>query len=128
VAINGTGPNGYVFEAYAGYCFVGNVTFNAGISMGQVFTAYFGGFLGLGQNAVYTFLGAANATGAWAIASSNGSIEVPVPYTPTYVNFGFATGQKYNATYNGVITVQGLGINYFPGNVAGALGSGGQYG
>ncbi len=38
-----------------------------------------------------------------------------------------ATGQRYQATSNAVIDTNGGGANYFPGNVAGATSTGGQY-
>lgn len=37
------------------------------------------------------------------------------------------TGTRYSATLNGVISVAGGGANYFPGTVAGATATGGQY-
>lgn len=40
---------------------------------------------------------------------------------------GSATGQRYNASLNGVINTVGGGANYFPGDVAGATATGGQY-
>jgi hypothetical protein len=41
---------------------------------------------------------------------------------------GAVNGQKYNCSLNGVVNTQGAGVNYFPGTVAGATISGGQYG
>jgi len=41
--------------------------------------------------------------------------------------FEIATGIRYNATLNAVINVNGGGANYFPGSIAGATGTGGQY-
>jgi hypothetical protein len=38
------------------------------------------------------------------------------------------TGQRYNATLNGVIAVNGSGVSYLPGTIAGVTASGGQYG
>lgn len=40
---------------------------------------------------------------------------------------GSATGQRYSATLNSVIDTNGGGANYFPGNSAGATGTGAQY-
>ena len=37
------------------------------------------------------------------------------------------TGQKYSAFGNGVIGSSGGGVNYYPGSIAGALATGGQY-
>ena len=117
---------GYIFEAYAGYIYIGNHTFNAGSSCNQVFGAYFGGFVGLNQNATYTIAGAFTV-GAFAVASSNGSMEAGVPNPPTFVGAGFVTGTKYIATLNGVINTQALGVSWFPGSVAGYTQQGGQY-
>jgi hypothetical protein len=43
------------------------------------------------------------------------------------LNPGLVTGTKYTAQLNGCIDSNGGGINYYPGNVAGTLSSGGQY-
>jgi len=40
---------------------------------------------------------------------------------------GSATGPKFTSTVNGVILTGGAGINYFPGNSAGTIATGGQY-
>ncbi len=40
---------------------------------------------------------------------------------------GAATGTRYNASLNGVLNTGGGGANYFPGDVAGATATGGQY-
>lgn len=40
---------------------------------------------------------------------------------------GTATGSRYYCSTNGVINAGGAGINYFPGNAVGNLGTGGQY-
>jgi hypothetical protein len=40
---------------------------------------------------------------------------------------GSATGTRYSADQNSVINTGGGGANYFPGNAAGATGTGGQY-
>ncbi len=40
---------------------------------------------------------------------------------------GTATGYKFSIALNGIIDTQGSGINYFPGNLAGIIASGGQY-
>ncbi|UGY13730.1 hypothetical protein HAP48_0034940 [Bradyrhizobium septentrionale] len=118
---------GYIFEAYGGYVYPGNHTFNAGSSCQEVFAAFFSGFVGLQQGASYNFAGSMNVTAAIAVTSSNGSIAVPVPGAPTFPGAGFVTGQKYFAALNGVINTQGSGASYFPGNQPGVVSSGGQY-
>jgi hypothetical protein len=40
---------------------------------------------------------------------------------------GSATGKRFDAALNGVINVNGAGVNFLPGSVAGTTGSGGQY-
>lgn len=40
---------------------------------------------------------------------------------------GTATGTRYRASANGVVTTYGGGANYLPGNAAGATATGGQY-
>jgi len=40
---------------------------------------------------------------------------------------GSATGQRYNASLNGIIDTSGGGASYFPGNSSGATATGGQY-
>ena len=119
---------GYIFEAYSGYVNVGTHTFNAGSSAGIIFGSFFGGFMALMQGSVYTFAGAFTINGgATAVASSNGSMEVAVPGSPTFPGAGFVTGPKYMCVANGCINTQGLGINYFPGSIAGSIGTGGVY-
>lgn len=46
---------------------------------------------------------------------------------PSNVYSGAATGQRYFAELNGAINTAGGGVNYFPGSVAGATATGGQY-
>jgi hypothetical protein len=122
-----------VWEAYAGYVSMGTHTFNAGNSCGMgVFGSYFGGFIGQagypGPAKVWTFLGSFNVGAAgFAIASADGSMECAVPGQTVFVNPGYVIGPKYFINANGVIMTQGLGVNYFPGNQPGIIGSGGQY-
>ena len=62
--------------------------------------------------------------GQFAYASGGGGI------TPQYAAmnlYGAVTATKYIAVSNGTIDVGGRGVGYLPGNVAGVLGSGGQY-
>lgn len=62
--------------------------------------------------------------GQFAYASGGGGI------TPQYASItgaGFVTATKYIAVSNGVIDVGGRAVGYLPGNVAGAIATGGQY-
>ena len=121
---------GYIWEAYSGYITCGTHTFNAGSSAGSIWETSFGGFLAWSQGGVFTFAGAFNilSGGGGVVAQANGSCEVPVPGTPVFVGAGFVTGPKFFAVYNGAIITQGLGINYFPGSIAGVVNTGGVYG
>jgi hypothetical protein len=88
--------------------------------------SFFGGFILPTQGATYTISTGITVT-AFATASGNGSMEVPVPGSPSFINPGFVTGSKFQAVINGVIDTQGLGVNYFPGNSAGTVTTGGVY-
>ena len=114
-----------VHEAY-GPCFVsiGNHTYAGNFA--QAYTSFFGGFIGLAQYATYTIATPLTCS-YWVDCSANGTLEVPVPGAPTFVNPGNVTGTKWLAQYNGCIITQGSGVNYFPGNVAGFTSAGGQY-
>jgi hypothetical protein len=69
-----------------------------------------------------TLNGVPNFSSAFVLAGS-GSVAAPVN---TFG--GTATGPRYNATLNGVIWTGGKSVNYFPGDAAGFVGTGGQYG
>jgi hypothetical protein len=103
--------------------------FNAGNSCANVWASFFNGFVGIQQNCTYTFAGsfAMNGPGFFVNCSCGGSMEVPVPGYPTFVNPGYVSGYKYGAFMNGTIMTQGLGTGYFPGTLAGLLSQGGQY-
>jgi hypothetical protein len=60
---------------------------------------------------------------AFAFASQAGVI-----YAVGMTFSGAATGQRYVAALNSVINTGGGGANFFPGNLAGATSTGGQYG
>jgi hypothetical protein len=42
--------------------------------------------------------------------------------------YGNVNGNKFSASMNGIILTAGAGVNYYPGTVAGATATGGQYG
>lgn len=78
----------------------------------------------VGNNAV-TISGNPTFSSAFAAVSSNANISMPA----TTISFtGTVTGQRYSAQMNGTITTGTGNVNFFPGTVAGAVGSGGQYG
>lgn len=62
---------------------------------------------------------------ACACAQTLGSIFRNGTSNPTIS--GSVTGNRYIATLNGVISVNGGGASYFPGTIAGNVSSGGQY-
>lgn len=76
----------------------------------------------LNQTKLYT--SGARSIGVWAFSKSNAVIG---SYYSLQTIGGLVTGQKYNAQLNGVIDTNGQGVNYFPGTVAGAISTGGQY-
>ena len=83
-----------------------------------------GAQIGMGSGITVTLTGTPNFTGAFANAHLLGMTGVQIP-APTFS--GAATGVRYLANGNGVISVSGGGANYFPGNSAGATSTGGQY-
>lgn len=75
--------------------------------------------------ATLTITAGAKAWSQFAYASSTGILFC---WSPTVtITGGVNTGQRYYADLNSVIMTGGGGPNYFPGNVAGATASGGQY-
>jgi hypothetical protein len=52
--------------------------------------------------------------------------QVNVRYT-SITGGASVTGPKYLAFGNGVIDSVGMGVNYYPGSVAGSVNTGGQY-
>lgn len=73
---------------------------------------------------VVATVGASLAFATFAECTKLGIIDLP--------NWSFAggsgvTGQRYNAALNAIINTGGGGPSFFPGNLAGAVGTGGQY-
>ena len=119
--------SGWVFLANGGGTLtVGSHNFNG--NLGSALAAYRNGNLVLASGVVYTVSANITVSGQFALAVSNGSIEVPATGTPTFSLGGnTVTGTRYLAQLNGVINTQGQGANYFPGTVAGSTTQGGQY-
>jgi hypothetical protein len=69
-----------------------------------------------------TLTGTPAYTGSFASAVLGGTL-----FVGGQTFSGAATGQRFNASLNGIIATGGGGINYFPGNVAGTTSTGGQY-
>jgi hypothetical protein len=119
------GTNNAVIQAFGGTFIVGSHTFRG--NCGQLFLGNIGGHIQFQQSAVLTIANAITVSSSSAAAQDDGSIGVPTPLSPTFVNPGNVTGTRFSATTNGVINTSGNGINYFPGTVAGGTSSGGQY-
>jgi hypothetical protein len=64
---------------------------------------------------------------AFAEVIYGGYILVSSTNPPSWTAPGAVTGQKFNASYNGIIWTPGLGVNYFPGTAAGITSIGGAY-
>ncbi len=143
----GTG-NGNLFAGNNAVCNVSYVTFtnavggnnfssitaiNNGtvvVGPGCIFAGSCGGLLNTNHGTIVltadlTLQGTPNFSIATAQCSQGGSIT-RAPTNPNFVGSG-ATGTRYSASLNGVITTFGGGANYFPGNAAGVLSNGGQY-
>jgi hypothetical protein len=117
---------GAVFASYNG------ATVNPGAHTfsGNIFGAYwsiFNGSINLGSVvhtistpiSVGTSSGA--AFGAWAMSSGNGALACNNTSPATFPNSGFASGPKFWVGAGGGIFANGLGINFFPGTVAGVI-------
>jgi hypothetical protein len=102
----------------------GNHTFSG--SSGGLFESIADGTLNL-ANATFTFSTPISVSTAAAIAYAGGFLQVNVYLPPTFVNPTYVSGPKYLAQYNGVVAVNGLGANYFPGTTPGNTYNGGWY-
>ena len=65
-------------------------------------------------------------TPAFSVAFANADLSSTVLVNGNSFS-GSATGARYSATNNAVISSGGAGATYLPGNAAGSTGSGGQY-
>jgi hypothetical protein len=122
-ASNGIG--GAVFEAYQATMNInGNHTYNGSAQF--LWVGIFGGTISLNA-ATHTFGGAIAVSVGSAVAEDNGSLVVTSTAPPIFVNSNFVSGPKYLAAFNGIISASGLGVNFFPGTIAGSTTAGGQY-
>lgn len=115
---------GTAFLAQGGTVNPGTHTFSG--STYALFYATQSGSVSLGNSTVFTFSTPISVALASAAASSGGSINVNTLTPPSFVNPTFVSGAKYNAALNGVINAGGLGVNFFPGTIAGTTATGGQ--
>jgi len=107
-----TSTTGSTVMSYSNYTVSG--------SAGMHVDALWGGYIRLLGG--ITISGTPNFTTAFARAYVDSMMTISGTIT------GSATGKKYDAQFNGVISVGGAGVNYLPGNVAGTTSTGGQYG
>lgn len=98
---------------------IGNYSIVGGAAFYHAFAVH-GGFIQT-NNKMITLSGAP-AFATFAVASDRGGIEM---VGGTFS--GSATGSRYNASTNGVISSGGGGASYFPGSSAGSTATGGQY-
>jgi hypothetical protein len=103
--------NGGIISCFSAY------TIN-GAASGH-FTAQKSGIIDLFGYTV-TLSGSLNFSTAFAIAQTTGIVSAP---SLTFTG-GTITGQRYLASEGGVITTNGGGANYFPGNSAGSATTG----
>ena len=91
-------------------------------NLSAAFLTRFGGRVALNGSAV-TIIGTPSI-GRFAVAQTNASI-----FANGMTFTGTATGNRYDARSNGVIDTNEnpAGVNFFPGNAAGNVSSGGQY-
>lgn len=95
---------------------------------GSVYACFWGsanGTINLGQFNM-TFSTSISATLACCAASGGGNVGTLNTAPMAFINPSFLSGSKYFASLNGVINTQGLGVNFFPGTVAGSTATGGQ--
>lgn len=110
-----------------------SATGNGAISLGQGLTISGGmatcllassnGSITIGLGIFITVTGSPTFGRAFAVAAINSSISSAGQNGFT----GAASGPRYLATANGVISTGGAGPNYFPGSTAGSQDTGGQY-
>ena len=107
----------------------GTIQFN-GTTAQPIILATTGALIQLGYHDVnttdsLTMTTSGTVTGAYTVeASQGGTIQVASGYC-TFS--GTWSGTRYVAVLNGTINVNGAGVNFFPGTVAGSTGTGGQY-
>ena len=114
IAMEGGGQVGYL----------GPFTVSGGCNGAHILSLQ-GSYLRQGLNAPNINITTPVSIGVWIQASGGASTFT---LYGTITGFANVTGQKYIAQMNGVVLVNGAGVNYYPGTVAGATASGGQYG
>jgi hypothetical protein len=107
----------------------GTITIEAGANAIAHLAANSGGFISYpgptpSQWPFLVFTGGCSFSGAFITANNLGTTAL---HYQSITNAGAVGGSRYQSTGNSVIDSQGGGPSYYPGNVAGTVGSGGQY-
>lgn len=103
---------------------IGSHTFNG--SSTYLYWAINSGSLGFGGSSTQTFSTSISVSATIA-AGQGGNAGAASPFQPSFVNPSYVSGAKYLASFNGIVTATGLGVNFYPGTVAGSTSTGGQY-
>ncbi len=104
--------NSGFIQATGNYSVSGNAAVHGVASTGGIVTT---------SGRTVTFIGTPSFSTAYAYAQEGRFEAVGTAYT------GGATGSRYLAVENGVVTTNGAGATALPGNAAGSTSSGGQY-
>ena len=112
---------GIVWEADTSTIIIGNHTINGSGAM-MVNSQHAANVSFSGDT--ITFAQPISYSSATVVAQFGGAIGVQPPVT--FANPNFVSGTRYTATFNGTISQAGLGVNFFPGTVAGITSFGGQ--
>lgn len=116
---------GGVFYANGGNIQVGSHTFNGSSEM--LFWGIDSGSITPLGTPTLAFSTPISVSVAAAVAEQNGTVGCIAQQPWTFVNPSFVSGQKFAADFNGVVVATGLGVNFYPGTVAGGTSTGGQY-
>lgn len=116
----GTTPGADMVASQRGLIIV-SANYTVSGSAAAHFTSNLGGFISSNSRTV-TLSGTPAFAGAFASASDMGLIQC---VSNTFS--GAATGTRYSVSGNSVIETNGGGATYFPGSIAGASATGGQY-
>lgn len=116
---------GAIFEGFGGgqVSLIGNHVISGGA--GSCFFGSNGGQVQLASG-ININVSTPVSIGTFAAAASLGVVFLNTPPNATFTG-STVTGTRYQASLNGVISVNGGGANVFPGTVAGSTSSGGQY-
>jgi hypothetical protein len=129
--VSNTIGGGVLTGAYGATVNVGTHTFSGSCYIG--YWASFGGTVILSTQNLgggnQTISGPISVANAMADASAGGSVYVITSpaWQPAFTGAAFVSGKRYSADPLGSIVQAGLGVNYFPGTVAGTVAALGNY-